>query len=221
MSSPEAIKVMATWVAAIADNIKNPVAGITAVLDLLETQLHDPHLLGSKVEQIRQRLAELNEYVSELAEFAQPATISPTRASLRPLIVQASQAITLPAGCEVVIDVPPALSANIDQKKFVLMIKSLLRNGLEAVHSAQTPRLIVSGRMLASGSTAISVEDNGPGIDPNQVARALEPFFSTKEAGTGLGLAVVRKYVEAHGGGISVDRSPQLGGCRINLSLPR
>jgi len=220
MSSPEALKVMSTWVATIADNIKNPVAGISAVLDLLETQLHDPELVGAKVEQIRQRLASLNEYVSELAEFAQPAVVAPAPAGLRQLAIDASRAIDLPQACQLDIEVPASLTATIDRKKFSMIIKALLRNGLEAVDPMHIPKLIVSGFKLGSGGVSITVEDNGPGLAPAVVARAMEPFFSTKEAGTGLGLSVVRKYVEAHGGAVAIDRSPKLGGCRITLTLP-
>jgi signal transduction histidine kinase len=64
------------------------------------------------------------------------------------------------------------------------------------------------------------VHDNGPGIAPQIRSRIFEAFFSTRPAGTGLGLAVVKTVTEAHGGELDVDSRPGCG-TRIGLDLPR
>lgn len=220
MSSEEARKVMATWVAAIANNVKNPIAGISAVLDLAEARLHDPIAVGSSISQIRTRLEELNEYVSELADFARAASVQPVPTALRKVIEQAVEEAHLPSACEVTIDIAAEVMVSADATKLKRVVKALLRNAVEAVEAARTPIVCVGASVLASGAVVLTVEDNGVGLAPDIAQRALEPFFSTKEAGTGLGLAVARKYIEAHGGAIAFDSSPALGGCRVTLSIP-
>jgi signal transduction histidine kinase len=65
----------------------------------------------------------------------------------------------------------------------------------------------------------VAVEDDGPGVGEEHAAKLFVPFYSTKEAGTGLGLALVAKIAALHRGSVSVERSP-LGGARFVLSFP-
>jgi signal transduction histidine kinase len=66
----------------------------------------------------------------------------------------------------------------------------------------------------------IAVRDNGPGLNAEQCQRIFEPFFTTKTKGTGLGMAIAKRIVEAHGGSIAVGAGG-LGGAEILISLPR
>jgi two-component system sensor histidine kinase HydH len=63
------------------------------------------------------------------------------------------------------------------------------------------------------------VADDGPGIPPGELARIFTPFFTTKPAGTGLGLAVVQRIADAHGGSVSVESAPGEG-ARFTVRLP-
>lgn len=221
MPTKEGLKAMATWVAAIADNVKNPIAAIGAVLDRAESHLGDPQIVRASIEQARQRLVDLNEYVSELAEFARPAAIQQSLTDVKTLVANAVRGAALPESCTVDIEIASGLRLFVDKKKTEIVVKALLRNGLEAVDAAQAPFLRIEAKATPGGGVSLAVEDNGRGLPEQDAALAFEPFFTTKEAGTGLGLAVARKYVEAHGGTISIDRSPKLGGCRVQLAFPR
>jgi signal transduction histidine kinase len=64
------------------------------------------------------------------------------------------------------------------------------------------------------------VEDSGPGIDPTQIPRLFDTFFTTKDAGMGMGLPICRSIVEAHGGYIRADNDSVLGGARFSFTLP-
>jgi signal transduction histidine kinase len=66
----------------------------------------------------------------------------------------------------------------------------------------------------------ITIEDDGPGIPPDQVKRVFDPFFSTKKGGTGLGLPIVKTTLDRHGGSITIGRSDELGGASITVRLP-
>jgi signal transduction histidine kinase len=80
------------------------------------------------------------------------------------------------------------------------------------------------GRLRVTGSerdgfVEITVEDSGVGIDPAVAERLLDPFFTTKPTGTGLGLAVVKRLAEAHSGTVSIE-SGTAGGARVTVRLP-
>jgi two-component system sensor kinase FixL len=66
---------------------------------------------------------------------------------------------------------------------------------------------------------AICLEDNGPGIDPDQLQSIFEPLTTTKEDGMGMGLAISRSIVQAHGGEIWAENNPN-GGIRFHLTIP-
>jgi two-component system sensor histidine kinase FlrB len=73
---------------------------------------------------------------------------------------------------------------------------------------------------LLGDRVEFTVRDNGPGIAPSLQSRVFEPFFSTRPAGTGLGLAVVKTVAEAHGGDLAL-HSELDRGTRIDINLPR
>jgi signal transduction histidine kinase len=78
----------------------------------------------------------------------------------------------------------------------------------------------VRGEGESSGFVRLAVEDDGPGVAEGDAPKVFVPFYSTKDSGTGLGLALVARIVALHGGTISVERSAELGGARFLLALP-
>lgn len=98
---------------------------------------------------------------------------------------------------------------------------NLLRNAGEAAGGeGGGGRVVVRGECEPGGVVRLAVEDDGPGVPPEHAAKVFVPFFSTKESGTGIGLALVAKIAALHGGSATVERSDSLGGARFALSLP-
>jgi signal transduction histidine kinase len=98
---------------------------------------------------------------------------------------------------------------------------NLLRNASEASSSAgRSGRVVVRGEESPSFAV-IAVEDDGPGVPPEEVPNLFVPFHSTKETGTGLGLALVSRIAALHGGAATVETSPRLGGARFVVTLSR
>ena len=96
-------------------------------------------------------------------------------------------------------------------------ILNLVRNALQAAPRA-TGRVRLSA-LAAGRDVSIRIEDNGPGVPEGQREEIFAPFFTTKQKGTGLGLALVQKTIRAHQGTIRVEEST-LGGATFVVSLP-
>ncbi len=105
-----------------------------------------------------------------------------------------------------------------DSHRLDQVFTNLFQNAIDA--SGNAPRIICKIAPLADDRFwKISIADNGPGIATDISTRVFEPFFTTKSHGTGLGMAITRRIVEAHGGSISVGKS-EMGGAEIFVVLP-
>jgi PAS domain S-box-containing protein len=112
------------------------------------------------------------------------------------------------------------LRSNLDRFRFVQVFRNLLENSLAA--GSDPVEIIVSVRRIDVGSgqiVEIRFRDNGPGLGVEQRKRVFEPFYTTKARGTGLGMAIARRIVEAHGGQIFVGHGDR-GGAEFVIELP-
>jgi PAS domain S-box-containing protein len=115
---------------------------------------------------------------------------------------------------------PHEPQVHVEEVPIQQVLVNLLRNGIEALSTAPPrPRQIVVDAVRDGQYVAISVSDNGPGLDAPSAAKLFEPFFSTKSNGLGLGLAISRTIVEDHGGKIWAHPNPE-GGLTVQFTLP-
>ena len=114
-------------------------------------------------------------------------------------------------------DLPPVRGDRIQLQQVLV---NLMVNAGQAMAEQSGPRIVMvrTGR-TESGGLAVTVQDTGPGIAPNDLQRLFEPFFTTKQGGMGMGLAICRTTVEAHGGQLSAERAPG-SGATFRLTLP-
>ncbi len=118
-----------------------------------------------------------------------------------------------------------AESVTADAAQLNAALRALAKNGLEAAVSIGQllPRLCMSALRGTHGGKSgvlIVVEDNGPGFIQGTREQAMDPFFSTKEARSGLGLAIAKRFAEAHGGALLLGTSAVLGGAEVRIFLP-
>jgi nitrogen fixation/metabolism regulation signal transduction histidine kinase len=102
------------------------------------------------------------------------------------------------------------------------VIHNLIKNAQEAVSDAKEPRIEVTTGLVHSADyrlVELRVADNGPGFDDDTLSRLFEPYVTTKVRGTGLGLPIVKKIVEEHGGLVRAENRADSGAC-ITLRLP-
>ena len=109
-----------------------------------------------------------------------------------------------------------------DRTRLQQVIVNLVINAAQAMTQAAAAGRSLSLRVQLSNPQTVYcvVEDSGPGIDPEHLPRLFDSFFTTKDTGMGLGLAICRSIVEAHGGHIRADNNSSLGGARISFDLP-
>ncbi|WP_158266539.1 PAS domain-containing sensor histidine kinase [Allosphingosinicella deserti] len=118
---------------------------------------------------------------------------------------------------EVKVSVPPSLLALADPIQIQQVLVNLVRNSAEAMAESPTRMLRIAATRIGN-MVDISVQDSGPGLSGDALARLFEPFTTTKAGGMGVGLSISRTIIEAHGGRISAHNEPE-GGCTFRFSL--
>jgi signal transduction histidine kinase len=122
-----------------------------------------------------------------------------------------------PPGVEVDFDAhPEALTVRFDAKLLGRAVRNLIENALRA--SSGGGRVVVRVDQQ-NGFARIAVQDSGPGVPPDLLSRIFDPYFSTHDAGTGLGLPIARRIAEEHGGDMTAMNRPE-GGLEVMVTLP-
>ena len=125
-------------------------------------------------------------------------------------------------GVELSLELAPDLpEVVVDGSQIQQVIFNFVRNSLDAL--AQRPagdrKIIIRTALTAAGEVELAVIDNGPGLAPDALTHAFDPFFSTKGDGTGLGLAISNTIARTHGGSVGYRPNAPVGAC-FYLRLP-
>jgi signal transduction histidine kinase len=113
---------------------------------------------------------------------------------------------------------PTELDVYADRDLLEPVLLNLLRNAWQATKPVDKPVVRLSGRLNRRSNVVIEVNDNGPGVSDEMATKIFVPFFTTKEGGSGVGLALARQVMIAHGGFIRVSRN-EVGGATFSLTF--
>lgn len=211
--------------AAIAHDIRNP---ITAAKSLVQQMAEDP-ASPRNAEYASVAVAELDRVersIVHLLRFARDEAIELAEMQMGDVVRTAAETLrdrVAKAGVSLVTSIDDSGTMRGDAEKLRRVVENLVSNSLDALEEAHTagPCIdVVCGANLAGDSVWVAVRDNGPGIPAEALPGLFQPFFTTKTGGTGFGLALSKKTVEAHGGTIEAGTSPS-GGAEILFTLPR
>lgn len=215
----ERLTVLGEAAGVVAHEVRNPLGSILNAVAVLKRDKLGP-VGTSAVEMLEEEATRLDAMVRDLLDVVRPLEPRP-----RPLNLGELARRTLELFHErrqlgtvkVTMDETPGLPViQADETLLQLAMENLLRNAVQASPTGGLVRVAVGS--VPEGLCLI-VEDQGPGVSAGDVHRIFEPFFTTRTTGTGLGLAVVRRVVLAHGGTVSVSQRHG-GGARFELRLP-
>jgi signal transduction histidine kinase len=107
-----------------------------------------------------------------------------------------------------------------DRTQLQQVIVNLSVNAMQAMAKSVDRNILVRTMLSDPETVCCAIEDSGPGVDPAALPRLFESFFTTREAGMGMGLPISRSIIEAHGGKIRAENNSNLGGARFTFHLP-
>ena len=202
--------------AVVAHEVRNPLAGVRASLEVLESRLRPPPKERAVIHAMIERLDVLNAKVEDIMRFARPHTPSVRAVEVAPVVRDAIASARAALGSEC----PPitfvadghVVSADLE------MLRATLLNLLLNACQAGGPSVAVTVERTAD-VCRISVLDRGSGIPEEILERVFEPFYTTKKTGTGLGLPIVKRLMDLQRGTVTL-RPRDGGGTVAELTLP-
>jgi two-component system, NtrC family, sensor histidine kinase HydH len=208
--------------AGLAHELRNPLGTIKASAEMLEKNLPAGNDLAREMAGfIATEVDRTNSLVTRFLQFARPLQVKVETADLTAVLDRAAAAVERETPRVAIYrnyspDIPPfPLDAELMERVFY----NLLLNAAQA--SSEGGAVTVKTR-AAGGTAEVAVIDRGSGIDPAQMDSIFNPFFTTKPEGVGLGLAIVAKIVDEHGGKIAVESEPAKGSVfRVQLPMVR
>jgi len=210
-------------VAGLAHEIRNPLAGMEVIGGLLRRRLADRPEESSLVADLLGQLRRVAATVSECLDFVRPPALAAAALELAPLLEEALALARLraPFEGEVQRDYAAGLPrVSADPHKLRVVLTDVIANALEAMEGAGVLTLALALRPAAPArSVVIGISDTGPGVAEELREKIFYPFFTTRERGSGVGLANAQKVIAAHGGQLELVSKPG-GGAHFEIRLP-
>ncbi|HHH28026.1 MAG TPA: two-component sensor histidine kinase, partial [Polyangiaceae bacterium] len=182
-------------------------------------------LLATTLDIVREEVQSLRRLVTEFANFARLPRADLRREDLADFLRDQlprlqKEALGDDEEAEVTLDVEDGMMpVALDRTMFYRVLSNLVTNGLQAARGSGTAaRVRIEARAHGDGWLVV-IEDDGPGIDDDLLPNVFDPYVTTKEDGTGLGLTIVKKIVIDHGGQIDARRG-EGGGASFRIRLP-
>jgi signal transduction histidine kinase len=218
-----ALVALGRMTAQVAHELRNPLCGLKLFAEYLEHRLGKAgDAEGSEVAgKISREVDHMTDLIREISQFGRPGSLQRIPSSLNGLMescLALAQARVAGKEIRVALQLDPALpAAALDPREIRKVFLNIIVNALEAMEAGGT--LTLRSRRAERGFVEAAVEDTGCGMTEETRTRAFDLFFTTKDSGTGLGMAIARTVVEQHGG--RMDIRSQLGrGTQVRVLLP-
>lgn len=205
MSRAEHMATLGEMATGLAHEIRNPLAGIAGVIEIISRDLPASSPARAVVKDVRQEIARINRIVSDLLQTARPHPPKVRKSDLNTTVehaVMLGRQQALSKSIEIALHKDPSLpEVEHDSDQIHQVLLNLLLNSLQAIDNNGKIAVTVERR---GDRAVIEVADNGRGISPENLPNIFRPFYTTKGEGTGLGLSLARRIVEDHQGRIDV-----------------
>ena len=215
----ERLAAMGEFASGIGHELRSPLGVIESSLYLLRQHIGPAASAAPPVakhlDRIAEQLRRSRRTIDDLLELARNRPVRVQRAPVRAVVEAALEAAALPSSVIVDVAVPPELRADFDWDQMQHALVALFNNANQAMNSAG--HLVVQAEVNEQG-LSLRVCDDGPGVPVELHGRIFDALFTTKAKGSGLGLALCRRILDAHGGRIEVEPSDR--GARFALWIP-
>lgn len=216
----EMMSLLGSLVAGVAHEVRNPLFGISSILDAFETRFSDRTEYLRYTNVLRDEVGRLTVLMEELLEYGKPFRGELFLVPIEEMIgrsIRACMPAAEVAQITLVSDVEDALpKIRIDRRRLSKVFVNLIENAIQHSPSASVVR-VEATRIIDGGQDWIqcAIRDSGPGILEQDIPKIFEPFFSKRRGGTGLGLAIAHRIMQEHGGKLIAGNNPGGGACMI------
>ena len=204
----------------VAHEVRNPLQSLSLLCTLARTE-GDPRKREALLTSVEEEIHILEDVVQRILRSSGPLRISRAAVDLVTLIEQV-ETISRPratkAGVSLLIQAPGSCQMSVDGSLVRRAIENLILNAVEFA-GIKPPGQVTVSLMPREKQTLLIVDDDGPGVPSHERERIFEQYYSSKPGGTGLGLSLVKRVFDTHGGYIRCEESP-LGGARFIAALP-
>ena len=203
-------------VGSIGHDLRNPLGVIETSLFILRGRVGADERVTKHLDRIGEQLGVANGIITNLLDMIRNKPLAKERVRLDAVVSGAAEVVARPEALRYRAEGLAGLEVDGDPIQLRQVFVNLLSNAVEAA-GAEGEVLVLARR--AANTVTVTVEDSGPGVDPGTARRLFEPLITTKAGGIGLGLALVKRIVERHGGAVGYE--PRLGGgARFTVQLP-
>jgi signal transduction histidine kinase len=219
----ETLSAIGTLVAGVAHQVRNPLFSISSVLDAMEARLGQREEYRRYLEVLRGEVTRMVKLMQELMEYGRSESSERSAATVAEVVREAVLACrTLAETAQVTIEERMEVQSGmaVDRQQLARALENLVENAIQhspaggIVTITATPSEEDGGKWVE-----IRVEDEGPGFREKDMPRLFEPFFTRREGGTGLGMALVERIIRSHGGQVLAGNRPG-GGAVLTVRLP-
>jgi signal transduction histidine kinase len=199
----ERLAAVGEMVQRIVHNIRGPLGGIRSVAEVAERSADSQDLVRASLARIRATVDRFDIWVNEMLQVTRPVDIQPRPVELAPWLASVVESGTPAAEAagvllDLALDHPPE-RPSFDPAHLEQALVAIITNAIQATPSGGHVH-VRAGRTNPRAPWRIEIDDSGPGIDPDNLARIFRPYFTTKKGGNGIGLAHARQIVERHEG---------------------
>jgi len=205
-------------VGTIGHELRNPLAVMETSVFLLRNRAGEDEVVRKHVDRLSAQLRLAGGIIEDLLEIIRDRPLERAAVRLGAVVLDAAAAVQRPAEVRMLSDGLEGLpDVEGDPGQLRQLFVNLVENAVQAVSPSGEVALAARAD---EGFLTVSVEDSGPGVDESIRGRLFEPLVTTKRTGIGLGLALVKRIAERHGGSVSYEARPG-GGARFSVRLPR
>lgn len=218
----ESLAAMGRALAAVAHDMKTPLIAIGGFSRLAQKRIKDDASVHDLLEIVVQETGRMERMVKDMLDFSRPLELELSKTDIGRLVAECLTVVEPLAGEKKITltnGIAPVtlLTASVDYMRIKQALINILTNAIQA---SQEGEEVIIGCDASRKNLAINVIDFGCGIPPDKKEEIFSPFYTSKKDGTGLGLPIVKKIIEAHRGRIEITDNPEKGTTfRVNIPL--